>query len=201
MVSHHTIVFVVQVLLTCVPNINTLESIASGPQSNTTLCNVCWSLASAGQCQNTTKSEPCSPEQLDSAMGKIRLIHASKPEQASANSTINEHQSQQYRCFTLSASSGIGESKKVFYAKGCTTMASDLCAGWVKEKSATCALCTGNNCNAAAPIEISHSAPIKLNNKTCTSSNSNRAALVNSSFHWMVGITALGSLCSTIFAI
>uniref|UniRef100_A0A182RKJ3 UPAR/Ly6 domain-containing protein n=1 Tax=Anopheles funestus TaxID=62324 RepID=A0A182RKJ3_ANOFN len=194
MASLQSIVFVVQVILTFVPNITTLESNATGAQSNTTHCNTCWSLTSSGQCQNTSKSEPCSPEQLDSTMNKMRLIHAPTTEQSISGSTMAEHPLQQYRCFTLSASSGTGDSKKVFYAKGCTTVAGDLCASWTKEKSATCTTCTGNNCNAATPMEVSHSASIKLNNKNCTSSNSNRVVAINSSFSWMVGITLLSSV-------
>uniref|UniRef100_A0A182WCU3 Uncharacterized protein n=1 Tax=Anopheles minimus TaxID=112268 RepID=A0A182WCU3_9DIPT len=154
------------------------SSLRSG--SNTTLCNSCWSLQSAAQCQNTSKSEPCTPEQLDSTMSKMRSIHAPTPEQSLSGLATNEHPLQQYRCFTLSASSGNGESKKVFYAKGCTTMAGDLCAGWAKEKSATCTHCAGNNCNAAPPMEMSHNVSAKLNNKTCSSSNGIRAGVINS---------------------
>uniref|UniRef100_A0A182SBS0 Uncharacterized protein n=1 Tax=Anopheles maculatus TaxID=74869 RepID=A0A182SBS0_9DIPT len=120
--------------------------------ANSSQCNVCWSLVGAAECQNSSKSEPCSPEQLDSTMSKMRMIHPQTPGGNLSTASVNEHHVP-YRCFTLSASTGNGDTKKVFYAKGCTTTAGDLCAGWVKEKSATCVLCTGNNCNTAAPMD------------------------------------------------
>uniref|UniRef100_A0A182M522 Uncharacterized protein n=1 Tax=Anopheles culicifacies TaxID=139723 RepID=A0A182M522_9DIPT len=138
----------------------------TAPPSNQTLCNSCWSLVSAAQCQNTSKPEPCTPELLDTTASKMRSIHAPTPEQSLAG----EHPLQQYRCFTLSAATGNGTSRKVFYAKGCTAVVSDLCAGWAKEKGAICTNCTGNNCNAAPPVEISANVSAKLNNKNCSSS-------------------------------
>uniref|UniRef100_A0A182QZX7 Uncharacterized protein n=1 Tax=Anopheles farauti TaxID=69004 RepID=A0A182QZX7_9DIPT len=85
-------------------------------------------------------------------MTRMRLIHPSTTEQNLSTPVGDE---QPFRCYTLSASTGKGETKKHFYAKGCTTETSDPCSGWAKEKGgASCSLCTGNNCNAPVPTEI-----------------------------------------------
>ncbi|XP_035912396.1 uncharacterized protein LOC118512282 isoform X2 [Anopheles stephensi] len=152
--SYSTAAFVLQVLLALVPTITALEEshASSGSQATNApvQCNVCWSLVSAAQCQNSSKSEPCSPEQLDSTVSKLRMIHPQTPD-----GSLPAAGQVPYRCFTLSATAGNGEAKQVFYAKGCTTTTADLCAGWAKAKSerAACTLCTGNNCNTAAPME------------------------------------------------
>uniref|UniRef100_A0AAG5D0L8 Salivary secreted peptide n=1 Tax=Anopheles atroparvus TaxID=41427 RepID=A0AAG5D0L8_ANOAO len=115
-------------------------------------CSVCWSTESAAQCQHAAKSEACNDEQLNTTVTNLRLINPSSL--AAENSTSGAHRTEHrhYGCFTLSAATGTGDSRKVFYAKGCTVAPIDPCIGWAKEKG-DCALCSGINCNAAAPVE------------------------------------------------
>ncbi|KFB42682.1 hypothetical protein ZHAS_00010418 [Anopheles sinensis] len=118
-------------------------------------CSVCWSTESAGHCQHGVKTEPCSDDQLDATVSKLRLINPTARMPVADNSSTGGHLGRQHKCYTLSATTGgVGASRKVFYAKGCTTAAIDPCAGWAKENGGDCELCTGSNCNAAAPVEL-----------------------------------------------
>ncbi|XP_061499314.1 uncharacterized protein LOC133391234 [Anopheles gambiae] len=191
---YRNIVFTVYLILAFVQKIKAQEATAPGNHTTTIQCHVCWSLESAAQCQHSSKSEPCNPHQLEATGKKLRLIHPHTPEQGSTNERL---QLEQYRCFTLSASAGKGEAKKVFYAKGCTMAANDPCSNWAKEKSASCSVCKGNNCNAPMPVDISHVA-IKASKKNCTASNSSTTA-ENSRFYWIIGMAIVSSRCSSIF--
>ncbi|XP_058120139.1 uncharacterized protein LOC131262206 [Anopheles coustani] len=151
------IAFTVVLFLLSICSAEKTESTSEGTPHSTSVvqqqCSVCWSTESAGHCQHGAKTEPCSDDQLDATVSKLRLINPAAKVHVADNSSTGGHQGMQHKCYTLSATTGVGASRKVFYAKGCTTAAIDPCTGWAKENG-DCELCTGSNCNAAAPVEL-----------------------------------------------
>ncbi|XP_050093767.1 uncharacterized protein LOC126576506 [Anopheles aquasalis] len=151
------------------------------------LCHVCWSTVSAGNCQNVSRSEPCTPTGMDTVVGKLAPQNVSSslaelPVGGGA-SAGSKKDGVRYRCFTLAyAPPGIEANQSAIYAKGCTTNTLDPCAG-LQKPNASCSFCTANNCNAAG----SDKKVIAARNKaTATVSGSG-----SSSSYWLLAMALI----------
>ncbi|XP_035794200.1 uncharacterized protein LOC118467607 isoform X1 [Anopheles albimanus] len=119
------------------------------------LCHVCWSTVSTVNCQNVSKSEPCTPTGMETVVGKLapQNVSSSPTELTLPGGAAGSKQDAvRYRCFTLTytaPTTAEADHQSAIYAKGCTTISFDPCAG-LQGGNASCTFCAGNNCNAAA---------------------------------------------------